>query len=215
MAYVNPIGGLTNPRASISNLGRTDQGVDVTGSGPVYAMGSGTVLETMNSGWPAGGFILIHLDNPINGHAYYYTAENIQPTVSINQRVSAGQKIGTARGGSPYLELGWAAGPSGQTLAQATTGYKEGQVTPAGQDFKSVLTSLMSGNQPAGGTSRPASSPGSSGSAAGQPATLTAQYQPRPSASGTGTANPSGCITGMLFLPVLLPYYVIRNRRKR
>ena len=45
-----------NPLRSIHSLkgGRIDQGVDYSGSGPVYALGKGTVLNLHNSGWPDG-----------------------------------------------------------------------------------------------------------------------------------------------------------------
>lgn len=148
MTYVNPLAGLT-PRATIQNLGRTDEGVDVTGSGPVYAMGAGTV-ESIYANWPGGGFISIKLDNPIGGHQYYYTAENIKPSVSVGQHVAAGQTIGQAVGTYPYLELGWGTATPGVALAAPV--YTEGQPTAAGLNFRSVLTALMSGQQPAGTT---------------------------------------------------------------
>lgn len=190
MAYVNPLAQLTGPRATIANLGRTDQGVDVTGSGPVLALGSGKVLQTLNPGWPGGGFIVIALDNPIAGHGYYYTAENIAPAVTPGQHVTAGQVIGHARGTSPYLELGWAAGPPnvGESLARATTGYTEGQVTPAGQDFRSVLTSLMAGQQPAAG---------------GTTATLTSA-QTGTGTTGQASAGAASCLLALALLPLLI-----------
>jgi len=168
--YVNPLGpGLT--------LGRTDMGVDYTGAGNLYAIGSGTIKNVYNSGWPGGTFISLLLDSGPYAGRYVYYAENIAPSVSVGQHVSAGQKVGYARGSYPYIELGWATGQGGQTLAAATTGYKEGQVTPAGTSFKNFLASLGSGGQ-------------------GTPATLD-------SATSSGTTIP-GCIPliGWVYLAI-------------
>lgn len=196
-----------NPLKSIRNLqmGRTDQGVDASGTGPVLAMGSGKVLSTHNSGWPGGGFIVIALDNPIGGHGAYYTAEDVTPTVSVGQRVKAGQQIGTAYAGATGLELGWAATGSqlGESYAMAHGGYTEGQATSAGANFKSVLDTLMSGKQPAGG--KTGSTSGTSTGSGATPATLTADTTP---ANGTG-ATGAGCLSLVAF-PVLLPWLLLR-----
>src|SRR6478672_4362880 len=57
--------GYVNPFSQISNLTplRIDMGVDYSGSGPVLALGSGTVFNTSGPGWPGGGFIGITLDS--------------------------------------------------------------------------------------------------------------------------------------------------------
>jgi hypothetical protein len=206
-AYVNPLKSIRNLQ-----MGRTDQGVDATGTGPVLAMGAGTVLSTHNSGWPGGGFVVIHLDNPIGGHAYYYTAEDITPTVSVGQKVKAGQQIGTAFAGATGLELGWAGSGSalGESLYRAQNAgaaYSEGTQTPQGQNFRSVLDALMAGKQPAGGTS--SSSGGTSGSSAGDQGAsgvqTTAATSANPAAAG------GGCLITMLVLPVLIPAELIRS----
>lgn len=117
MAYVNPIGrGLKS--------GRVDMGVDYTGHGSLYAMGSGVITSIRNSGWPGGTFIGLHLDS---GHYMYY-AENIIPHVSRGQRVQAGQLVGTAVGTYPYTEIGWAAPPgTGGTMAAQAGQSAKGQ----------------------------------------------------------------------------------------
>lgn len=115
MVFVNPIGrGLRGARV--------DMGVDYTGHGSLYAMGSGTIVNVRNAGWPGGTFIGLKLDT---GQFMYY-AENIIPHVSIGQRVQAGQLVGTAVGTYPFIEVGWAAPPgTGQTMAAAA-----GQAAP-------------------------------------------------------------------------------------
>lgn len=99
-------------------------GVDYTGKGTLYALGSGTITNVYNSGWPGGKFIGLHLDTG----AYVYYAENIIPRVSVGQHVSAGTPVATAVGSYPYTEVGWAAAPgTGQTLAAATGQAAKGQ----------------------------------------------------------------------------------------
>jgi hypothetical protein len=42
------------------------------------------------------------------------------------------------------IEFGWST-PNGITLARATTGYEEGQITPAGQSIRDWLNALGAG----------------------------------------------------------------------
>lgn len=147
MSFVNPIGKGLKP-------GRVDMGVDYTGHGPLYAMGSGTITSVKNAGWPGGTFIGLHLDT---GQFMYY-AENIIPHVHLGQRVHAGQLVGTAVGTYPFVEIGWAASPgTGQTLAaqagQAATGGDPGaRPTAYGVNMSNLIKSL---GGPAGITSGP------------------------------------------------------------
>lgn len=110
--WVNPIGQGAQPA-------RIDMGVDYTGKFNLYAMGSGTITNLYNTGWPGGTFIGLKLDT---GQIMYY-AENIAVAsgLKVGQRVKAGQLVGVARGSYPYTEIGWAAPPgTGQTMAAAT-----------------------------------------------------------------------------------------------
>lgn len=170
MTFSDPIGaGLRQ--------GRIDQGVDYLGSGPLYALGSGTVVSTHNGGWPGlGAFIAIHLDDTSGESPYVYYAEDINPAVSVGQRVNAGQLIGTATGGSTGIEVGWANPPgTGQALAHALGGAGP---TPQGQNFFDLVKSLGGiGGKGTGGAAAPASTtgflpnifdPASFGSALGQ-----------------------------------------------
>lgn len=137
MSFVNPIGkGLKSARV--------DMGVDYTGHGPLYAMGSGTIVNVKNAGWPGGTFIGLHLDT---GQFMYY-AENIIPHVHTGQRVHAGQLVGTAVGTYPFVEVGWAASPgTGSTLAaskgQAASGSDPGKYPTAyGVNMSNLIKSL-------------------------------------------------------------------------
>jgi len=131
--------GLVNPIGKGLIPSRTDMGVDYTGSGNLYALGDGTITNVYNRGWPGGTFIGLHLKDG----RYVYYAENINPKVRVGQKVKAGDLIGYAPGGSPWIEVGWAAAPgTGQTLAASTTGYTEGQATQAGKEFRALLKKL-------------------------------------------------------------------------
>jgi hypothetical protein len=148
-------------------------GVDYTGSFPLYAMGSGTITNISNSGWPGGKFIGLHLDSG----QYMYYAENINPNVVAGQRVTKGQLVGTAINQYPFVEVGWAAPPgTGETMAAATGQANKGGdpgafTTGYGLDMSNLIKSLggPAGIQTPGGVrgSVPAGyDPGSSGTSA-------------------------------------------------
>jgi Peptidase family M23 len=163
----------TNPIGKGAKPARIDMGVDYTGSFPLYAMGSGTITNISNSGWPGGKFIGLHLDSG----QYMYYAENINPNVIKGQRVTKGQLIGTAINQYPFVEIGWAAPPgTGETMAAATgqankTGDPGEFSTGYGVDMSNLIKSLggPAGIQTPGGVrgSVPAGyDPGSSGTSA-------------------------------------------------
>jgi hypothetical protein len=121
---VNPIGGGLKPE-------RVDMGVDYGGSGSLYALGSGTITNLWNSGWPGGTFLGLRL-NPSYGSGYWYYAEDVIPLVGsgirVGRGVSAGQHIADATGGPSGIEVGWAAPPgTGQTAAAAAGQARAGQ----------------------------------------------------------------------------------------
>jgi hypothetical protein len=111
-------GGLVNPIGRGARPERVDMGVDYGGFFPLYALGSGMITNVNNSGWPGGTFIDLRL-NPPYGSGYWYYAEDIMPAVRVGQSMSAGQLIGHAYGGPSGIEVGWASGVGGQTMAAA------------------------------------------------------------------------------------------------
>jgi murein DD-endopeptidase MepM/ murein hydrolase activator NlpD len=135
MAFSNPIGKGLSPE-------RIDQGVDYGGSGPLYAIGSGTIANVSNSGWPGGTFLTIHLDTG----QYVYYAEDIQSLVKVGQKVTAGEHIANATGGSSGIEIGFAAPPgTGAAMAasQASKTGDPGSVSTAyGQLMSNLIASL-------------------------------------------------------------------------
>jgi peptidoglycan hydrolase-like protein with peptidoglycan-binding domain len=140
--YVNPFGLTTKLVA-----GRVDQGVDYHGVGPILAIGDAVIVGDGGSGWPGGHYLLYKLANGIHAGRFVYVAEAIVPSVSAGQRVRAGDAICTfgpaaAPGQSPGIETGWGSATLNVTYAKSTTGYTEGQVTPAGAAFVRLLHRL-------------------------------------------------------------------------
>jgi murein DD-endopeptidase MepM/ murein hydrolase activator NlpD len=136
--YANPlrdIGGL-NPE-------RIDQGVDYSGYGPIFAVGDGVVLSTVNAGWPGGTFISYRLtDGPAQG-LVVYAGEDILPQVSPGQIVTAGTQIGTMYEGPDGIETGWA-DPSGDGVSMANDyGQFSGENSSAfGANFSAFMQSI-------------------------------------------------------------------------
>ena len=195
--FVNPIGPGLQP-------GRIDMGVDYTGSGPLYALGSGVVTSTTNSGWPGGKFVAIKLDSG----QYVYYAENLIPHVSVGQRVTAGQLVATAVGTYPFIEVGWAAPPgdgntmatvSGQSRVGATQGDPGKYPTGYGVSMSNLIKSL---GGPAGSANGPVQG--------AIPGTISGALN---SFTGAGTAAGQGCLVSMVFLPWWLVRHAVLRRK--
>ncbi|MDE3085318.1 MAG: hypothetical protein KGJ77_01015 [Acidobacteriota bacterium] len=138
-------GSYANPLRSVNGLNpeRIDQGVDYSGYGPVYAVGDGTVISTTNGGWPGGTFIAYKLtDGPAAG-LVAYAAEDLEPTVSVGQTVTAATVIGTMYEGPDGMETGWA-DPSGDgmTMARDYGQFNGNNSTAFGANFSRMLASL-------------------------------------------------------------------------
>jgi murein DD-endopeptidase MepM/ murein hydrolase activator NlpD len=170
--YINPIGPGLSP-------GRVDMGVDYSGAGNLYALGTGQITNVSNSGWPGGIFIGLKLSAGPDSGDYVYYAEDISPAVTVGQQVKAGQLIGKATGGSSGIEIGWAAPPgvgqtmaaeSGQNVAGLAVGDPGAYPTGYGVDFSNLIQSLggqpgiVSGNVQGAVGSPSGVSPGSSSS---------------------------------------------------
>lgn len=124
--------------------GRTDQGVDFSGKGALFAVGSGTVVSVQqrDPGWEGGTWLALRLDNPPDAqHSVVYYAEDLTPNVKVGQHVSAGTQVGTATGGSSGIEIGWGdPGGAPQALTRFLgKSYSEGVPTAEGQDFLSFI----------------------------------------------------------------------------
>lgn len=124
--YVNPVPGGT--------LGRTDQGVDVSAPAgtPIYAITNETLVGIIQNWYNGQPFYWF---KQAGSNVYNYVAEQISSRLKPGDTVQAGQQIGTVAPSGTGLELGYATA-SGQTLARATTGYTEGEATPAGKSYR-------------------------------------------------------------------------------
>ncbi|MBV8941310.1 MAG: hypothetical protein JO240_06235, partial [Solirubrobacterales bacterium] len=113
----------TNPLRFVRRLapGRIDQGVDYAGSGPIRALGRGTVIKATNKdpGWPGHGWLLYQLARGPFAGKYVYVSENITVSVKAGQTVTTGEKIATLHDAYPNMETGWASGIRDTTLANA------------------------------------------------------------------------------------------------
>jgi murein DD-endopeptidase MepM/ murein hydrolase activator NlpD len=138
-------GGYANPLRAVTALSseRIDQGVDYSGFGPIYAIGDGVVLSTVNGGWPGGTFIAYRLTNgPANG-LVVFAAEDIQPTVQVGQTVTSNTVLGQVYAGPTGIETGWAdPSASGDTMARTYGQFSGSNSTAFGYNFSRLLQSL-------------------------------------------------------------------------
>jgi hypothetical protein len=153
-------GGYTYPVPG-GTVGRTDQGVDISAppGTPVFAITNETlvgVIQNWYKGQPYYWF------REAGTNVYNFVAEQFKSNLRVGQSVTAGEQIGEVAPSGTGLELGWATA-SGQTLAKATTGYKEGQVTKAGQSYRNIVIRSRGGAAPTYTGTRPGGDTGSSG----------------------------------------------------
>ena len=132
-----------NPLQYVTHWSRTDQGVDANlpVGAPILAPGTIKILA-IEPNWYAGQPLVYWelLSGPDAGRVQYVSEEitAIAPPGGILQQ---GQPIARYAASGTGIEFGWST-PNGTTLAVATTGYEEGQVTPAGQSIRVWLNHL-------------------------------------------------------------------------
>jgi hypothetical protein len=122
---------------------RTDQGVDaqLPVGAPILAPGSVKILAIIPN-WYAGQPLVYFelLDGPDAGRVQY-VAEQITHIARPGSILAQGQTIATYAKSGTAIEYGWST-PNGITLARATTGYEEGEVTPAGRSMRVWLNGI-------------------------------------------------------------------------
>jgi murein DD-endopeptidase MepM/ murein hydrolase activator NlpD len=137
--------GYSNPFRSIASLTaeRIDSGVDYAGTGPVYAVGDGVVVNIYANDWPGGTFIAYRLtDGPAEG-LFVYTAEDLSPQVTVGSAVTANTVIGQMYGGPHGIEIGWADGSRiPNAMARSYGQYQGGNSTAFGYNFSRFLQGL-------------------------------------------------------------------------
>jgi hypothetical protein len=135
-AYVDPL-------QFVTVWERTDQGVDaqLPVGAPILAPGTVKILA-IEPDWYAGQPLVYFelLDGPDAGRVQYVAEQitKIAPAGTILQR---GQPVARYASSGTAIEYGWST-PNGITLARATTGYEEGEVTPAGRSMREWLNNL-------------------------------------------------------------------------
>ncbi len=132
-----------DPLQFVSVWGRPDQGVDASlpVGAPILAPGRIKVLAIIPN-WYAGQPLVYFelLDGPDAGRVQY-VAEQITQIAPAGSILVRGQAIARYAASGTSIEYGWST-VDGVTLARATTGYEEGQVTPAGQSIRTWLNGL-------------------------------------------------------------------------
>jgi hypothetical protein len=137
-----------NPLRYVTVWGRTDQGVDagMPVGAPILAPCRIKVLAVIPN-WFAGQPLVYYelLEGPQAGRVQYVAEQitDIAPVGILQQ----GQPIARFAPTGTDIEFGWAV-LDGRTLARATSGYSEGQVTPAGRSIRAWLNALGAGAGP-------------------------------------------------------------------
>lgn len=136
--------GYTNPlRGDRYVTGRTDMGVDIClqPGEPIRALGDGIVVGISPDWFQGEPYIWYQLLDGPNAGRFVYVAEQIRKLAAVGALLTAGQRIASYNNAGTCIETGWSA-RDGATMAQATTGYHEGQVTESGVSFARFLRSL-------------------------------------------------------------------------
>jgi hypothetical protein len=138
-----------DPLQNVTHWERTDQGVDANMpvGAPILAPSRIKILA-IESNWylnqPLVYFEL--LDGPDAGRVQY-VAEEITSIAPPGSFLEKGQVIARYARAGTGLEYGWST-LNGITLARATSGYEEGQITPAGRWIRAWLNALGAGAGP-------------------------------------------------------------------
>jgi hypothetical protein len=133
-------GGYINPLAHATNFSRTDEGVDANlpVGAPILAPGMVKILGVIQDWYQGQPFIYFQLlDGPDAGKVQY-VAEQIDNLAPVGKILNQGDTIANYAASGTGIEYGWGTA-NGQTLARATTGYVEGEVTAAGTAIRSWL----------------------------------------------------------------------------
>jgi len=140
-----------DPLQYVTHWGRTDQGVDATMpiGAPILAPGPVKILAIIPNWYSAQPLVYYELLNGPNAGEIQYVAEQITNIAPPGTILTQGQTIATFARTGTGIEFGWST-INGVTLARSTSGYGEGQVTPAGRSIRAWLNSLgaNAGNYP-------------------------------------------------------------------
>jgi hypothetical protein len=135
--------GYIDPLQFVSVWERTDQGVDATlpVGAPILAPGPVKILAVIPNWYAGQPLVYFELLNGPDAGKVQYVAEEITDIAQPGSILTQGQVIARFARSGTGIEYGWST-PNGTTLAVATTGYEEGQITPAGRAIRAWLNSL-------------------------------------------------------------------------
>jgi hypothetical protein len=132
-----------DPLQYVTRWERTDQGVDASMpiGAPILAPCTIKILAII-PGWYAGQPLVYFelLGGPDAGKVQY-VAEQITDIARAGSILGQGRPLARFASSGTDIEYGWST-VNGVTLARATTGYEEGEVTPAGRSMRVWLNSL-------------------------------------------------------------------------
>jgi hypothetical protein len=122
---------------------RTDQGVDASMpiSAPILAPCTVKILAIIPDWYAGQPLVYFELLNGPDAGRVQYVAEQITDIAPAGSILQQGQAIARYAASGTDIEYGWST-LNGVTLARATTGYEEGEVTPAGQYMRAWLNRL-------------------------------------------------------------------------
>jgi hypothetical protein len=122
---------------------RTDQGVDAVlpVGAPILAPGTVKILAVIPDWYAGQPLVYFELLGGPDAGKVQYVAEEITAIAPPGTILQQGQALARFAASGTGIEYGWST-PNGLTLAVATTGYEEGQVTPAGRSIRAWLNGL-------------------------------------------------------------------------
>jgi hypothetical protein len=132
-----------DPLQYVNHWERTDQGVDANMpvGAPILAPSRIKVLAIENNWYLNQPLVYFELlDGPDAGRVQY-VAEEITSIAPPGSFLDQGQVVARYARTGTGIEYGWST-LNGITLAMATSGYEEGQITPAGRSIRAWLNAL-------------------------------------------------------------------------
>jgi hypothetical protein len=132
-----------DPLQYVSRWERTDQGVDANMpvGAPILAPCPVKILAVIPNWYAGQPLVYFELLNGPEAGKVQYVAEQITSIAPPGTTLSQGEAIARYAAQGTGIEYGWST-PNGVTLAVATSGYEEGQVTPAGRSMRDWLNAL-------------------------------------------------------------------------
>jgi hypothetical protein len=132
-----------NPLQYVTRWERTDQGVDAVlpVGAPILAPCPVKILAIIPNWYAGQPLIYFELLDGQQAGQVQYVAEQITDLAKPGSILQKGQVIARYAASGTAIEYGWST-LNGITLARATTGYEEGQVTPAGVYIRDWLNAL-------------------------------------------------------------------------